>query len=177
MENRQGKRRSPPKRKENAADLRQMDLWTGGARPEPGPDAAVPHADKLSSISPQTNEIPKIDSKATRARPATAIPPKVKATVSSRPRPRAGSAARSLPALTRRQHELLDYLRRRQENGELPPSLTTICRDLGLVSRGSLHKQVVALVQAVFEQWATFRSLFVPPSRQLMRPRPSVPTP
>ena len=148
MENGQGKRRPPPKRKENAADLRQMDLWTGGARPEPGTDAAVPHADKLSSISSQTDEIPKIDSKANRTRPAAAIQPKVKVTVSSGPRPGAGSAARSLPALTRRQHELLDYLRRRQENGELPPSLTTICRDLGLVSRGSLHKQVVALVQA-----------------------------
>ena len=75
MENGQGKRRPPPKRKENAADLRQMDLWTGGARPEPGTDAAVPHADKFSSISSQTDEIPKIDSKANRTRPAAAIQP------------------------------------------------------------------------------------------------------
>lgn len=50
--------------------------------------------------------------------------------------------------LTRRQHELLDYLRRRREQGLLPPSLTEICHDLGLASRGSLHKQVVALVKA-----------------------------
>lgn len=52
------------------------------------------------------------------------------------------------PPLTRRQHELLDYLRRRRQQGLLPPSLTEICRDLGLASRGSLHKQVVALVKA-----------------------------
>jgi repressor LexA len=55
---------------------------------------------------------------------------------------------RSLPALTRRQHDLLLYLEQRELRGERPPSLTEICRDLGLVSRGSLHKQVVALVQA-----------------------------
>ena len=59
MENRQGKRRPPPKRKENAADLRQMDLWTGGVKPEPGAEAGVPQADTLSSISPQITEIPK----------------------------------------------------------------------------------------------------------------------
>ncbi len=54
----------------------------------------------------------------------------------------------NVPPLTRRQHELLDYLRRRRQQGLLPPSLTEICRDLGLASRGSLHKQVVALVKA-----------------------------
>jgi len=57
-------------------------------------------------------------------------------------------APEALPSLTRRQHELLDYLRRREERGEFPPSLTRICADLGLASRGSLHKQVVALVEA-----------------------------
>jgi repressor LexA len=148
MENRQGKRRSPPKRKENAADLRQMDLWTGGTKPEPGPETGLPHADTPSSISRQSIEINDIKSENLRPRPADTTPAKVTVTVSSGARPGVVSAARSLPALTRRQHELLDYLRRRQENGELPPSLTTICRDLGLVSRGSLHKQVVALVQA-----------------------------
>lgn len=54
----------------------------------------------------------------------------------------------TIAALTRRQHELLEYLRRRRVQGLLPPSLTEICRDLGLASRGSLHKQVVALVKA-----------------------------
>ena len=61
---------------------------------------------------------------------------------------RAIAAARALPALTRRQHDLLVYLRDRETRGERPPSLGEICRDLGLASRGSLHKQVVALVEA-----------------------------
>jgi repressor LexA len=60
----------------------------------------------------------------------------------------AAAAARALPALTRRQHDLLVYLRDRETRGERPPSLGEICRDLGLASRGSLHKQVVALVEA-----------------------------
>lgn len=67
------------------------------------------------------------------------------------PRARATSAPRlaaSLPALTRRQHDLLIYLRERRARGDRPPSLGEICRDLGLASRGSLHKQVVALVEA-----------------------------
>jgi repressor LexA len=70
----------------------------------------------------------------------------------ARSTPAAGSlataAARALPALTRRQHDLLVYLRDRETRGERPPSLGEICRDLGLASRGSLHKQVVALVEA-----------------------------
>ena len=148
MENRQGKRRPPPKRKENATDLRQMDLWTGGTKPVPGAGTAAPHADTLSSISLQPVELTDLGLEKSRPRAAAAIPSKVKVTVSSSVRQGSAPTDRSLPALTRRQHELLDYLRRRQENGELPPSLTTICRDLGLVSRGSLHKQVVALVQA-----------------------------
>ncbi len=43
---------------------------------------------------------------------------------------------------------MLDYLRDRDARGQHPPSLTEICHDLGLVSRGSLHKQIVALVDA-----------------------------
>ena len=83
-----------------------MDLWTGGVKPEPGADAGVPQADTLSSISPQITEIPKVDADKVRARPAAAIPPKVKVTVSSGPRTAAASGARSLPALTRRQQAL-----------------------------------------------------------------------
>lgn len=56
--------------------------------------------------------------------------------------------ARPSPALTRRQIDLLAYLKQRQQRGANPPSLPEICRDLGLSSRGSLHKQVVALVEA-----------------------------
>jgi repressor LexA len=78
--------------------------------------------------------------------------PRSTGTVRPRSTPAAGSmvaaAARALPALTRRQHDLLVYLRDRETRGERPPSLGEICRDLGLASRGSLHKQVVALVEA-----------------------------
>jgi repressor LexA len=125
-----------------------LDLWTGGSKSAPGPETGAPNAENISTIPSQSLEIQRIDYRKIRQSPAPVIPAKVKVTVSSSARAGSASAARSLPALTRRQHELLDYLRRRQENGELPPSLTTICRDLGLVSRGSLHKQVVALVQA-----------------------------
>jgi repressor LexA len=79
--------------------------------------------------------------------PVAAHPVKVTVSASNRHLSPATSA-RSLPSLTRRQHELLDYLRRRAESGQRPASLTEICRDLGLASRGSLHKQVVALVHA-----------------------------
>lgn len=51
-------------------------------------------------------------------------------------------------ALTRAQHRLLTALRQRQEDGGLPPTLTELCQELGLSSKGSLHKQVQALVDA-----------------------------
>lgn len=71
----------------------------------------------------------------------------------ARPAPRPSNvlslpAGRNLPPLTRRQHDLLQYLQERVQQGRRPPSLSEICRDLGLASRGSLHKQVVALVEA-----------------------------
>lgn len=58
------------------------------------------------------------------------------------------AGAERLPPLTRRQHDLLIYLRERRARGDRAPSLGEICKDLGLASRGSLHKQVVALVEA-----------------------------
>lgn len=51
-------------------------------------------------------------------------------------------------ALTRRQQEILDRLRRREGEGEPPPTLDELCADLGLRSRGSLHKHIQALVAA-----------------------------
>jgi repressor LexA len=51
-------------------------------------------------------------------------------------------------ALTPRQHELLAWLRERAREGAPPPSLDAICEGLGLRSRGSLHKQITALVAA-----------------------------
>jgi repressor LexA len=51
-------------------------------------------------------------------------------------------------ALTRRQQEILDRLRRREDAGESPPTLDELCALLGLRSRGSLHKHIQALVAA-----------------------------
>ncbi|MFN2338917.1 MAG: transcriptional repressor LexA, partial [Gammaproteobacteria bacterium] len=48
--------------------------------------------------------------------------------------------------LTRRQQEILDYLR--EQDFDPPPTLDELCRALGLSSRGSLHKHISALVEA-----------------------------
>jgi repressor LexA len=48
--------------------------------------------------------------------------------------------------LTRRQQEILDYLR--EQAFDPPPTLDELCRALGLSSRGSLHKHISALVEA-----------------------------
>lgn len=50
--------------------------------------------------------------------------------------------------LTRRQQEILDFLRRHAQSFEHPPTLDELCRALGLASRGSLHKHIRALVEA-----------------------------
>jgi repressor LexA len=50
--------------------------------------------------------------------------------------------------LTRRQREILDFLRDRSLSFEHPPSLDELAAALGLRSRGSLHKQIQALVDA-----------------------------
>jgi len=52
--------------------------------------------------------------------------------------------------LTRRQQEILDFLRDNAGHFEHPPSLDGLCTMLGLRSRGSLHKHVQALIQAGF---------------------------
>ena len=52
--------------------------------------------------------------------------------------------------LTRRQQEVLDFLRKHAEGFQHPPSLDELCALLGLRSRGSLHKHVQALVAAGF---------------------------
>ena len=53
-----------------------------------------------------------------------------------------------MDALTRRQQQLYDHLRQREAEGVPPPSLNELCAELGLSSRGSLHKQVQALIAA-----------------------------
>ena len=51
-------------------------------------------------------------------------------------------------ALTRRQRAVLEHLRESRERHAHPPSLDQLCRELGLRSRGSLHKHIQALVNA-----------------------------
>lgn len=57
-------------------------------------------------------------------------------------------AVSSSDALTKRQQSIVNYLQQREKDGFQPPSLNEICKDLGLVSRGSLHKQIIALTDA-----------------------------
>ena len=50
--------------------------------------------------------------------------------------------------LTRRQQEIFDYLREHLQDFPHPPTLDELCDALGLKSRGSLHKQIQALIEA-----------------------------
>jgi len=50
-------------------------------------------------------------------------------------------------ALTRRQRVILEHLRESRERQAHPPTLDELCRELGLHSRGSLHKHIQALVK------------------------------
>jgi len=50
--------------------------------------------------------------------------------------------------LTRRQHEILDFLREHARQLAHPPTLDELCGMLGLRSRGSLHKHIQALIRA-----------------------------
>lgn len=51
-------------------------------------------------------------------------------------------------SLTAGQRQLHEHLRARQQQGLAPATLDQLCAELGLSSRGSLHKQVSALVDA-----------------------------
>jgi len=50
--------------------------------------------------------------------------------------------------LTRRQHEIYQYLIDNKYYYDHPPSHDELCQALGLTSRGSLHKHIQALTQA-----------------------------
>jgi repressor LexA len=50
--------------------------------------------------------------------------------------------------LTRRQQEIYQALRDNQARFDHPPTYDELCHLLGLKSRGSLHKQIQALIQA-----------------------------
>jgi repressor LexA len=52
--------------------------------------------------------------------------------------------------LTRRQQQILDFLREHADGFPHPPTLEELCARLGLRSRGSLHKHIQALVAAGF---------------------------
>jgi repressor LexA len=51
-------------------------------------------------------------------------------------------------SLTRRQQEIYDYLKENLDQFDQPPTLNELCDALGLSSRGSMHKQIHALVDA-----------------------------
>lgn len=51
------------------------------------------------------------------------------------------------PSLTSAQRRLLRHLQQREAQNLPPASLDELCAELGLASRGSLHKQVAALVE------------------------------
>jgi len=51
------------------------------------------------------------------------------------------------PTLTRRQQEIFEYLREHLDAFPHPPTLDELCDALGLKSRGSLHKQIQALIE------------------------------
>lgn len=50
--------------------------------------------------------------------------------------------------LTRRQIEIFNYLRDNTDSFEYPPSLDELCQKLGMASRGSLYKHIMALINA-----------------------------
>ena len=52
------------------------------------------------------------------------------------------------PKLTRRQREILEFLQQEAPHFEHPPTLDELAGALGMSSRGSLHKQIQALVTA-----------------------------
>jgi len=76
-----------------------------------------------------------------------------------------------LPDLTRRQQEIYEYLLENLHKFPHPPTLDELCTALGLSSRGSLHKQLQALVNAgLIEPMNNKRRgvrLTPPPSREV----------
>ncbi|AMK76306.1 MULTISPECIES: transcriptional repressor LexA [Methylomonas] len=50
--------------------------------------------------------------------------------------------------LTRKQQEIFDFLLQNQEQFSHPPTLEELCAAMGLKSRGSLHSQIKALIDA-----------------------------
>ena len=53
-----------------------------------------------------------------------------------------------MDVLTRRQREIFNFLRENYESFVYPPSLDQLCAALGMASRGSLYKHIMALIEA-----------------------------
>jgi repressor LexA len=53
-----------------------------------------------------------------------------------------------MDVLTRRQREIFNFLRDNYESFAYPPSLDELCAALGMASRGSLYKHIIALIKA-----------------------------
>ena len=53
-----------------------------------------------------------------------------------------------MDVLTRRQREIFNFLRDNSTGFAYPPSLDELCAALGVASRGSLYKHIMALVEA-----------------------------
>lgn len=53
-----------------------------------------------------------------------------------------------MQSLTRKQKEILDFLLNNQDSFPHPPTLEELCAAMGLKSRGSLHFQIKALIDA-----------------------------
>jgi repressor LexA len=53
-----------------------------------------------------------------------------------------------MAVLTRRQREVFNFLRDNQQRFSCPPSLNELCSALGMASRGSLYKHIMALIEA-----------------------------
>jgi repressor LexA len=53
-----------------------------------------------------------------------------------------------MTSLTRKQQEILDFLIDNQEAFSHPPTLDELCHAMGLKSRGSMHYQIKALIEA-----------------------------
>jgi repressor LexA len=53
-----------------------------------------------------------------------------------------------MSTLTRRQREIYNFLRDNSEHFSRPPSLDELCAALGMASRGSMYKHIMALIKA-----------------------------
>jgi repressor LexA len=52
-----------------------------------------------------------------------------------------------MEVLTRRQREIFNFLRDNADRFAYPPSLDQLCAALGMASRGSLYKHIMALIK------------------------------